>query len=76
MKNFTITALAALSVLLFSSIAIAEPPNPYKGFKVPPLEVSSDARYSHDYVLVFVAKHHAASGRTGTLDRPGQHRVR
>jgi haloalkane dehalogenase len=46
------TFFLALSVLLTGNGALAQDANPYEGFKVPPLEVPSETRYSHKFVEI------------------------
>ena len=48
--------LIAGTLVLLAAAALAEAPNPYKGFKVPPLDVPSETRYTYKYVEVLGSK--------------------
>ncbi len=56
MKTRIIQLLTGLSVLLTGHGALAQNENPYAGFKVPPLDVSSETPYSHEYVEILGSK--------------------
>ena len=49
-------ALATISSVAGANAETVEPANPYAGFKVPPLEVPSETRYTLDYVNVLGSK--------------------
>jgi len=50
------TALT-LMIGVVTTPAMAQTPNPYEGFKVPPLEVPSEARYTHEFIEILGSKH-------------------
>lgn len=57
MKTQTIlTTAAALALLALAGPAAAQDPNPYEGFKVPPLEVPSETRYTHERIEILGSK--------------------
>ena len=56
MKKKIVGAFIAISLLLLGSEAIAQNSDPYGGFKVPPMKIPSDTRYSHEYVKIMGSK--------------------
>ena len=56
MKSNIVLSAIAVGALLGGGHALAEDANPYDGFKVPPLEISAETRYTHRYVDVLGSK--------------------
>ncbi len=56
MKTTITQLLAAAALVLAGNSVHAQGPDPYAGFKVPPLEVSSEFPYEHKYVTVLGSK--------------------
>ncbi len=56
MKTRLLTSAIGLSLMLTGQGALAQDDNPYAGFKVPPLEISSETRYSHNFVDILGSK--------------------
>lgn len=55
-RPHTVRALIVGILALLSAATSAEAANPYEGFKVPPLNISSETRYSYQYIEVLGSK--------------------
>lgn len=55
-SRLLLTAAALAAPLLFGAAAAEKSTNPYEGFKVPPMEISSEFPYEHKFVKVLGSK--------------------
>lgn len=64
-RSHIVRALITGTLALVATAASAEPVNPYEGFKLPPLGVSSETRYTYQYVEVLGSKMAYVEAGTG-----------
>ncbi|MGI9538300.1 MAG: alpha/beta fold hydrolase, partial [Desulfocapsaceae bacterium] len=54
-KNIAVLAASTLLAVM-GTIVHAQEPNPYEGFKLPPLEIPSTTKYTHKFIDILGSK--------------------
>ena len=53
-SNFKIAIVTIITLLsVLAVLAHAQNPNPYEGYKIPPLEIPSTTKYTHKFIDIF-----------------------